>query len=209
MKGIIILGGEWYNGEIDTSNSYVIACDGAYNYAKQKNVSCNEFLGDFDTLGFIPSEKATAFNKDKDFSDGELALLKLFDLKVNAIEIYCGSGGRDDHYLTNLLFLQKCAKKKINCKFITNYTQVEYITKGEYFINNKNKKICSFVALSRRIVFDKSNGFKYNLRNVQIKRGDTLGISNVIENDNAFFKVNSGFGFFYIINNEINNGKII
>ena len=53
MKGIILLNGEPYSGEIKRDGAIVYCCDGAYEWAKAK-VKIDKNLGDFDSLGYVP-----------------------------------------------------------------------------------------------------------------------------------------------------------
>ena len=105
MKGILLLNGEPYDGEIDDTSAVVVCCDGAYEWAKNK-VRIDKNVGDFDSLKYIPTPAPEEiYPAEKDYTDGEIALKKLIALGVDEIEIYGGGGGREDHFLGNLQLL--------------------------------------------------------------------------------------------------------
>ena len=71
MKGVILLNGEPYKGEIDDTNALVFCADGAYNWAKGR-VRIDENLGDFDSAAEIPFPRpAEIFPSEKNETDGE------------------------------------------------------------------------------------------------------------------------------------------
>ena len=53
MRGVLLLNGEPYAGEIDGENAYVVCCDGAYRWANGR-VRIDENVGDYDSLDYIP-----------------------------------------------------------------------------------------------------------------------------------------------------------
>ena len=121
LKGIILLNGERFSGEIDTKNSFVVCCDGAYEWATQAGIKCDVVLGDFDSLGYVP-EGATVYPCEKDFTDGELALERLISEGVSFVEIYGGSGRREDHFFGNVGLLIKAHNAGVKAVFKSDYT---------------------------------------------------------------------------------------
>ena len=94
MKGVILLNGEPYKGDIDDTNALVFCADGAYNWAKGR-VRIDENLGDFDSAAEIPFPRpAEIFPSEKNETDGEIALEKMLALAeekgITRIELYGG-----------------------------------------------------------------------------------------------------------------------
>ena len=107
MKGILLLNGDPYEGEIDAEGALVYCCDGAYAWAKGK-VRIDKNVGDFDSLDEKPfPEPDEIYPSEKNFTDGEIALFKLIDAGVDEIKIYGGGGGREDHFLGNIHLLYR------------------------------------------------------------------------------------------------------
>ena len=103
MRGIILLNGEPWQGEIEDGNAFVVCCDGALRWAKGR-VRIDVTAGDFDSLGYVP-QGAQVFPVEKDSTDGEIALQMLLSRGCRQIDIYGGGGGREDHLFGNLQLL--------------------------------------------------------------------------------------------------------
>ena len=103
--------------------------------------------------------------------------------------IYCiaGLGGSIDHELTNINLIYKYE----NLYFIKENEMLFKIQKDLEFKNSKNTKI-SFIPFSKEIINLKLQGFKYNVENVNLKKGDSLCMSNVIISDLAKISFDSG-----------------
>lgn len=200
MKGIILLNGEPHNFNIDTSNSFVVCCDGAYKWAKQNNVGIDVVVGDFDSLGYVP-EGALVYPVEKDYTDAELALSLAADKKVCCIEIYGGGGRRDDHYLANLTLLIKARELGVPCEFITNYTRSFLFDSGFKYKGNVGDTV-SFLPITEKIKFGHCDGLKYNPSELTIRLGESRGVSNLLCKDEISVEIVEGMGLFVIVNRE-------
>ena len=110
MKAVILLNGEPYRGEIDASAARVWCCDGASEWAKDR-VRIDENLGDYDSLSYMPDPPpAEVYPSEKNYTDGELALMRAIAAGADEIEFYGGGGGREDHFLGNLHLLYAALK---------------------------------------------------------------------------------------------------
>ncbi|MCI5838602.1 MAG: thiamine diphosphokinase [Christensenellaceae bacterium] len=190
MIGIILLNGEPYKGKIDVSGKFVVACDGGYAYAEKNGIKCNLILGDFDSLGYKP-EGAEVFPVEKDYTDGELALIELKKRGITDIEIYCGAGKRDDHYFGNIGLLVKGDKLGLNVKFVTDYT--EFVLKtGKVVFSGRIRDTVSVIPVTEKIRISESYGLKYPAAGLDISLGDSTGLSNVILKENAYIEITEG-----------------
>lgn len=197
MKGIVFLNGEPYNGDIDVGGSFVVACDGGYSYALKKGIKCDLVLGDFDSLGYKP-DGAEIFPAEKDYTDGELALLELKKRGITDIEIYCGAGKRDDHYFCNIGLLVKGEKLGLNVKFVTEYTEF-VLTSGKVLFNGKIDDTVSVLPVTEKIHISESYGLKYPANGLDIYFGDSIGLSNVIKKENAFVNITEGKALVFFV----------
>lgn len=186
MKTVISLNGEKLrNYKVDKSN-YYIACDGGYEYLKENGIEPDFVLGDFDSLGFIP-EGAEVFSSDKNYTDGELGLMKALSLNPDFIEFINVGGGRDDQFFANVGLLEKATKTGVKCKAITNAGDV-YFVKDEISVNTGKGKIVSVYPLEKSVLLS-SEGLKYPFNGFNVERGDTLGISNESVDDVIYIKI--------------------
>jgi len=85
---------------------YVIAADGGLRHTEKRNISPNEILGDFDSLGYTPVG-ANVFPVEKDDTDAMLAVRRGLQLGYREFLLY-GSleGPRLDHTVANFQTLQ-------------------------------------------------------------------------------------------------------
>lgn len=200
MKGIILLNGEPYGGEIDCKDALVFCCDGAYSWAKDR-VRIDRNIGDFDSLKEIPyPPPEEIFPSEKNFTDGEIALLKMMDAGVSEIEIYGGGGGREDHFLGNLQLLYRAFANGIKCRMICNRSII-FAASGKIELGEFAGKTLSVLPFGAPLHINGSAGLKYTYPNV-LNYGECRGISNIAESRFAFIDAE---GVALVI---INGGKV-
>jgi thiamine pyrophosphokinase len=186
MKGIILLNGEPFKGEIDCNGAVVYCCDGAYDWAKGK-VKIDKNIGDFDSIlstPFPPPEEV--YPSEKDYTDGEIALQKMLKSGFKEIEIYGGGGGREDHFIGNLHLLYKAHMCGAKCKMITNYSTIFLFEGRERF--SEVGKTLSLLPFGGTLHINDSAGFKYRYPQT-LSYGECRGISNIVESEKAFLDV--------------------
>lgn len=187
MKAIILLNGEPYRGGIDASDARVWCCDGAYDWAKGR-VRIDENLGDYDSLGYTPDPPpAEVYPSEKNYTDGELALMRAVVAGADEIEFYGGGGGREDHFLGNLHLLYAALKRGVRACMITNYARI-FAAEGEVVIEGKRGRTLSIVPFGGSVHIMESGGLYYPLPETFVY-GSTRGISNVVTADRAHFTV--------------------
>lgn len=193
MNVVILLNGEPYAGEIFAENSYVICCDGAYGWAKNR-VRIDENLGDFDSLGQTPEPAPRAtFPSEKNETDGELAVDRALALGAQSILIYGGGGKREDHFLGNLHLLFKAYRAGIFAAMITNGAEITVCGAGNNEFFCKRGETVSIVPFGGDAHIMDSSRLKYSMKDLWLRYGSTRGISNVAETDEGFsFSVEKG-----------------
>ena len=188
MKGVILLNGEPYKGEIDDTNALVFCADGAYNWAKGR-VRIDENLGDFDSAAEIPFPRpAEIFPSEKNETDGEIALEKMLALAeekgITRIELYGGGGGREDHFLGNLHLLYRACRAGMPCEMITDSALLSVHT-GKFSLKNILGKTVSLLPFGGDAHILYSRGLFYPTDDLTLCYGSCRGISNVGVNENA------------------------
>lgn len=196
-KVIILLNGEPYFKKIEAEDAYVICCDGAYEWAKNK-VKIDETLGDFDSLGYLPSPPPSKiYPSEKDLTDGEIALERALELKADSVVIYGGGGGREDHFLGNLHLLYKfCTERAAQCALmITNGAHIYACGAGAHSFPCQTGQTVSIVPFGGNAHILNSDGLKYPLKDLTLPMGSTRGISNLTEREEFSLFVERGFVF--------------
>ena len=200
MKGILLLNGDAYEGEIDAQDALVYCCDGAYAWAKNK-VKIDKNIGDFDSLKEIPyPPPEEIFPSEKDYTDGEIAIKKLIEAGVEKIEIYGGGGGREDHFLGNLQLLYLGHMSGVICEMVTKNSLIFPADKKIFLGKFKGKtfSVLPFGGSSHIISY---KGVKYPYPN-ELTYGNCRGISNIVTEVDAYLQVE---GLVLII---VNRGKV-
>lgn len=178
MKGIILLNGEPYDGVIDSKNSIVYCCDGAYKWARGK-IKIDKNLGDFDSLDITPYPlPQEIFPTEKNFTDGELALIEIMKEGVDEIEIYGGFGGREDHFIGNIHLLERARQKGVKCALISQKTII-FLDSGVISLGQFKSKTISVFPFGNQLHIIDSEGLKYSYPDT-ISYGECRGVSNIV-----------------------------
>lgn len=175
--------------------SFVIVADAGYLRAKQLGIKPDLLVGDFDSLGYAPTDVETVHVPvEKDFSDGELGVRTAALRGVKELDIYGAAGGRPDHFLFNLHLLKIAFDLGVRAvlrgdDFDIYYTESNFflpVTKGDWF---------SVVPLGESVHILKATGLKYPAEGVTLTKKDTRGLSNECTEDKVFVSVSEGGAF--------------
>lgn len=189
MKVAIFSGGNFDSVKIMPYDKLICA-DKGYLYAKKLNLTPDVVLGDFDSLGYTP-KCAEVYPTDKNYSDTQLAVIKAISLGATEIDIYFSLGGRIDHELFNIDILKLCKDKGVFARILSENSYMTLISgKGSY--PSKTGNFVSLVPFSSTAHITKSEGLKYPLDNLVVKKGETLTLSNVATDNSVYIDVLSG-----------------
>ena len=171
----------------------IYCADGGANFCYELTLIPKEIYGDFDSIKNdvkeFYQEKDVEFIKfqvEKDYTDSELVLNEIQN-KYDIIYCIAGLGGSIDHELTNINLLDKYS----NLIFISQKEKIFKIDSNYKFNNMINTKI-SFIIFSDKVKGLTLKGFKYNIENLDIKKGEARCISNVIVENEANLLIKSG-----------------
>ena len=187
-RGVILLNGEPWQGEIDCDNALVVCCDGALRWAEGK-ARIDIKAGDFDSLGYIP-ENAVVYPSRKNFTDGEIALDILLKEGIREIDIYGGGGGREDHLFGNMQLLY-AAHKAGACG------------SGKIEWRGLRGRTLSLAPVGERAHILESEGLRYPLIGLTLTAGSCRGVSNVVEEDCARIDCAEGALFIFVVREEM------
>ncbi len=190
-------------GEISAENAYVICCDGAYAWAKNR-VRIDENLGDFDSLFETPRPAPLErFPSEKDETDGELAVRRALDMGATDFVFYGGGGGREDHFLGNLHLLYKAiAAGAASALLCTNGAEIFLLGEGEHAFCCKAGQTISLLPFGGDAHIMDLRGLKYAPDDLKLHYGSTRGISNLTLGEEFSLRVEKGCAL-VIINEEV------
>ena len=171
----------------------IYCADGGANFCYELTLIPKEIYGDLDSIKDEVKEfyqekkvKFIKFKIEKDYTDSEL-LLNEIQNKYDVIYCIAGLGGSIDHELTNINLLAKYS----NLIFISEKEKIFKIDSDSKFNDMINTKI-SFVIFSDEVKALTLKGFKYNIENLDIKKGEARCISNIIVENKANLSIKSG-----------------
>ena len=184
---------KFYLDFIEKNMGDIYCADGGANICYELGLTPKEIYGDLDSIKNEVKEfyqekniKFIKFQVEKDYTDSELILNEIQN-KYNVIYCIAGLGGSIDHELTNINLLDKYS----NLIFISQKEKIFKIDSNYKFNNMINTKI-SFVIFSDEVKGLTLKGFKYNIENLNIKKGEARCISNIILENEANLFIKSG-----------------
>ena len=184
---------KFYLDFIENNKGDIYCADGGANICYELDLIPKEIYGDLDSIQNKVKEfyqeknvKFIKFNIEKDYTDTELVLNEI-ENKYNAIYCIAGLGGSIDHELTNINLLAKYG----NLIFISEKEKIFKLNNDYEFNSMINRKV-SFVIFSDEVKGLSLQGFKYNVKNLDIKKGESRCISNIITENKAKLLIKSG-----------------
>lgn len=206
MKVLICLSGKIHKEILQDKYKkadYVIAADGGGNILFDSMLLPDILLGDLDSisndaLNFFLDKNITIeeYPVEKDYTDGELALIKAINLNPKEVTILGAIGSRLDHVFGNIGLLYKLLLNDIQGKIVDKNNII--------MMTNKNTNIkaqygfrFSILPYSDNVRGLSIEGGKYNLHNHDLGKGETITISNEFKDE--FVKVTLKEGIILII----------
>ena len=184
---------KFYSNLIEKQKGDIYCADGGANIAYQLNLIPKEIYGDLDSIkdeikDFYTKKnvKFIKFNVEKDYTDSELVLNEI-EKKYDKIYAIAALGGSIDHELTNINLLNRYS----NLIFVSQKEKMFKIEKSYNFSNMKNKKV-SFIIFSDKVKDLTLKGFKYDVENLDLTKGETRCVSNIIEKTEARLTLKNG-----------------
>lgn len=181
-----------------TSEDYIIAADGGYDYLLSLGLHADCLIGDLDSLHCSdPIEHCIRHPKKKDDTDLMLAVKYGLEKGYTTFAIYGGLGGRLDHTLGNIQTLTYLSQhgacgtlygENHTIQVITN----DAITFDSSAPENKPNTICSIFSLSNCCESVTIRGMEYEAEGVTLTNSFPLGISNTFLGKNAYIEVKNG-----------------
>ena len=171
---------------------FVIACDKGFSYAEKQNISCNLVIGDFDSyIGDIP-EQAVILPHEKDDTDTMFAIKTAIERGMTSILLVCASGGRIDHFYSNLQSLVYAAKRGVRAVLKDGNNTVTVLVNEERSFDRKEKSFLSVLSWSDVSEGVKIKGTLYEVEDAFLENGFPLGQSNEWVSDQALVSVRKG-----------------
>jgi thiamine pyrophosphokinase len=182
--------------EVSREAHFVICADGASKYLTEIDFVPDLLMGDLDSIDEEAKrwmeERDVAVKKfpaKKDQTDTEIALDYSLAMKPESIEILGAFGSRMDHTLANVQLLEGYYDPDISIKLMDGQNELWLLEKYTKITGRENENL-SLIPISESVTGVTLKGFEYPLRDQKLLRGHTLGISNIIKDQQAeiFFR---------------------
>ena len=194
MKKCVIFCAARCNGLLASigQGDHVIAADGGLEHTKKLGISPDEILGDFDSLGYTPSD-ARVFPVEKDDTDAMLAVRRGISLGFREFWLY-GSldGPRLDHTVANFQTLQFLCDNGAFGYLIGEDYLVTVVKNGSLTFPAGCEGTVSVFCLGADARGVTLEGLYYPLENGTLTAGFPLGVSNHFTGQKARLSVAEG-----------------
>ncbi len=197
MKAFIFSGGEVFAdliAEQVQEGDLVVCADSGYKNAQAMGAHVNILLGDFDSIGDIPSDidELLRVPAEKDVTDTQLAVDVALQRGADEIVIVGSTSGRADHTLSILAILEGLWAKRIPAYVVNGHNRIRFIKDSGHILVRSQYKYFSIVALDAKVKKLSIEGGKYPLKSRDLDRGFQFAISNEIEKNCALITVKKG-----------------
>ena len=188
-------------------DDYIIACDGGYRQARGRAVAL--FVGDMDSApGALPEdlEKLVA-PVEKDDTDAGLAVRHALSKGFSEFLMLGALGGRLDHTLGNLQlagFIADCGGR---CTLRGARETVYTVRDGRLTLRLAAGRTVSVFAFGDKAEGVTLRGMKYPLCGATLSNTFPIGVSNVVQSDEASVEVERGTLLVVCEEEETNEGK--
>ncbi|KKU83594.1 MAG: Thiamine pyrophosphokinase [Microgenomates group bacterium GW2011_GWA2_47_8] len=179
-------------------NEHIIGVDRGAYWLIANGITPDIAIGDFDSVSASELreikqkvKRVEEHPKEKDFTDMELAVEHAITIQPAEVIIYGAIGSRFDHTMGNIYLLERLFEKGIIGAIHDLNNEVRIIT-GQITLR-KEPRYCyvSLLPITASVEITLS-GFFYDVTRASIRRGQTLGISNEIHEDEATIEVHRG-----------------
>ena len=166
----------------------IIAADSGYATAEKLGITPDITMGDFDSYrGTLPKEMdILRVPCEKDLTDTMLACEYAKDNGCRFITIVGGTGGRIDHSISNVFYLEELRRQGIKVKLTDGENTVQVIL-DEIVTIPKDDGYFSVFALDSCVISE--TGCKYPLNRATLIRQRPYAVSNEVTEECAIITV--------------------
>jgi thiamine pyrophosphokinase len=175
-----------------TSDDMVIAADSGILHLKKWGIQPNLLIGDFDSLGFIPTDDSClVYPKEKDDTDTLLAVRAGLERDFSTFVLLGCLGGRLDHTLANLQTLAFLLDHFAFGILVGEGTLVLALRHKKLHLSSEHKGVISLFSAGDSAILS-IRGLKYSIEKRELTCRYPYGVSNEFIGQSAEIEVVSG-----------------
>jgi thiamine pyrophosphokinase len=189
----IIGAGECCGIDFDpTDGDMVIAADGGFKTAERFGIFPDITVGDFDSLGYVPSSAVKRLPAEKDVTDTYAAICEGRSRGYSRFVLYGGTGGRLEHTMANIQTAAGLSVEGITLLISCADTVIRALTDSSVCFDNRLNGYISVFSHSDTCRGVTLSGLKYPLTDYTLKNSFPLGVSNEFTGAPSSVSVESG-----------------
>lgn len=171
----------------------LIAADGGLPAVERMGLCPHLVIGDFDSLGHVPSNSNTVvLPTEKDVTDMHAAIQLGLERGYTRFALYGGTGGRMDHTLANLQLLDGLARQNCRGFLVGDGTVATAVHNGSLDFPTTMSGYLSVFCSGATAEGVTLRGLKYELSNARLTPDFPLGVSNEFTGSPAHVEVAHG-----------------
>jgi thiamine pyrophosphokinase len=184
---------------LEYSFDRIIACDKGMEACRNMNIVPDVIIGDFDSAHkevveyFRTQCQVIPFNPHKDFTDTHAAITYAIENKCTDMVIIGATGTRIDHTWANVGLLKLCVDNNINGYIVDEYNKIRMINANTHIPKSQIYNYVSLLPYTEIVEDVYLSGFEYNVSAYNFHIGDSIGISNTIQEDEGIINMKSGY----------------
>ena len=133
------------------------------------------------------------FPPEKDYTDTHLAIVTAIESGATKVTILGATGTRLDHVMANVNLLSICLNYGIEAKIVDAHNQIYVIDSDKHLKKDKiHGKYVSLIPYTDCVTGETLIGFKYPLCDMTMTKGNSLGISNELLEEEGVIKLDKG-----------------
>ncbi|WP_138493486.1 thiamine diphosphokinase [Paenibacillus pinistramenti] len=178
---------------------YIIGADfGAY-FLMQNGIVPDIAVGDFDSmtpdqfsqLKEVCREVKAVDAVNKDLTDAELAFDIALNRQPSEILMFGVLGSRFDHSLANIQMMLRALQHQVSSSIWDKNNYIT-LTGSSAVVESRGYTYISLLPMTPEVTGITLEGFEYKLDNASLRMGQSLGISNKLENEQGTIRIESG-----------------
>ena len=175
------------------AEDFVLAADGGLRHLDKLNIRPHGILGDFDSLGYIPTG-AQVFPVEKDDTDAMLAIRRGLSMGCREFLLYGAlDGDRLDHTLANIQALHFLASEHCTGCLVGDRSILTILPAGQTLVFPETARgIVSVFCFGAKAEGVHLEGLQYPLENGVLTPDFPLGVSNHFQDRKARITLSGG-----------------
>ena len=206
ITATIILGGSLDSGHwvqtLATESDFVIAADYGLAHCLKLGITPRLCVGDYDSVDIEDLTQAyqlgwniISFPREKDMTDGELAIREAVTLGARRIHLLAGFSGdnRVDHGIAHFFQLAYFSETGIDIRMVDHDKEAHILTaNAANLITGRRHASVSLIPMDKNVTGVSTQGLRYELNGEALHFGSTRSLSNEMLHDSATIHLQTG-----------------